>query len=452
MPPSVPAPLSALASQPVLVPLHGIASRHDLPLPFSFVLVGAAVALVVSFVVLGVAWKRPRFASVGGIGLPRLTRLVDAPGTRVVSRVLVLLLLGWVALALFAGRDLLTNPVFGFVFVWMWVGLVPLSLLLGPFWRAVNPLRTLHRLLCAVARTDPREGLVTMPAGMGLWPGAVGLAAFTWLELVQPDRTTLPVMRVWALAWLVAVVLGAIVFGERWFAAADPFEVYSSTVARLSPWHRSGDVLRLVNPLAGLTAWRAPPGAVGVVAVLLGSTAFDSFTNTSWWLRTVQSSAVPSVLWATAGLVVMIVLVLVSFSAAAAWMTRYGDRPARGYARLMAGSLVPILVGYAVAHYFTLLVVEGQRVVVNLADPLGRGWDVLGAHRWAVDSSIVDHPVVIAVVQLLAIVVGHVLGVVAAHERAVALLPARSALPGQWPMLVAMVAYTCLGLVLLFSP
>ena len=436
----------------VLVPLHGIASRRDLPLPFSFVLLGAAVALVVSFVVLGVAWRRARYTFVGGLAMPRLTRFVDATATRVVSRVLVLLLFAWVGLGLFLGRDVLTNPVFGFVFAWLWVGLVPLSLLLGPFWRAVNPLRTLHRLLCAVARTDPREGLAPMPAWVGRWPGAITLAAFTWLELVQPDRTTLPVMRIWALAWLVVVVLGAIVFGERWFAASDPFEVYSSTVARLSPWHRTGDVVRLVNPLAGLTAWRPPPGAVGVVAVLLGSTAFDSFTNTSWWLRTVQASAVPSVLWASAGLVVMILLVLVTFVGAAAWMGRYGGLVGPAYARLMAGSLVPIVVGYAVAHYFTLLVYEGQRVLVNLSDPLGRGWDVLGTGGWTVSSSIFDHPTAIAVVQLLAIVVGHVLGVVAAHEKAVALLPERTALRGQWPMLVLMVGYTCAGLVLLFSP
>ena len=436
----------------VLVPLHGIASRRDLPLPFSFVLLGAAVALVVSFVVLGVAWRRARYTFVGGLAMPRLTRFVDATATRVVSRVLVLLLFAWVGLGLFLGRDVLTNPVFGFVFAWLWVGLVPLSLLLGPFWRAVNPLRTLHRLLCAVARTDPREGLAPMPAWVGRWPGAITLAAFTWLELVQPDRTTLPVMRIWALAWLVVVVLGAIVFGERWFAASDPFEVYSSTVARLSPWHRTGDVVRLVNPLAGLTAWRPPPGAVGVVAVLLGSTAFDSFTNTSWWLRTVQASAVPSVLWASAGLVVMILLVLVTFVGAAAWMGRYGGLVGPAYARLMAGSLVPIVVGYAVAHYFTLLVYEGQRVLVNLSDPLGRGWDVLGTGGWTVSSSIFDHPTAIAVVQLLAIVVGHVLGVIAAHEKAVALLPERTALRGQWPMLVLMVGYTSAGLVLLFSP
>ena len=143
-------------------------------------------------------------------------------------------------------------------------------------------------------------------------------------------------------------------------------------MARLSPWHRTGDVVRLVNPLAGLTAWRPPPGAVGVVAVLLGSTAFDSFTNTSL-VAADRAVLAPcrALLWATAGLLVMIVLVLVTFTAAAAWMGRYGDRPGRAYARLMAGSLVPIVVGYAVAHYFTLLVVEGQRVAINLSDPLG---------------------------------------------------------------------------------
>ncbi len=436
----------------VLAPLHGIASRHDLPLPFPFVVTGAGVALVVSFVVLGLAWKRPRFAAVGGVELPRLTRFVDAPGTRAVARLLVLALFLLVAAALFAGRDLLTNPVFGFVFVWMWVGLVPLSLLLGPCWRATNPLRTIHRLLCALARTDPREGLVALPRWAGLWPGAIHLAAFTFVELVQPDRTTLPVMRIWALAWLVVVVIGAIVFGERWFAASDPFEVYSTAVARLSPWHRTGDTIRLVNPLAGLAAWRPPVGAVGVVAVLLGSTAFDSFTNTSRWISTVQSSAVPGVVWATGGLLVMILAVLVTFTAAAAWMARYGPGSPRTYARAMAGSLVPIVVGYAVAHYFTLLVIEGQRVLVNLSDPLGRGWNLFGTAGWRVDASIADHPTAIALVQLVAIVAGHVLGVVAAHEKAVTLLPPERALRGQWPMLVLMVGYTSAGLVLLFSP
>jgi hypothetical protein len=436
----------------MLVPLHGIASRHDLPLPFSFVVVGAALALTLSFVVLLLAWRRPRFTRLGGRPLPGLTRVVDHPATRLAARLLVLAAYAWAGLALLAGRDLLTNPIFGFVFVWVWVGLVPISLLLGGFWRATNPLRTVHAALCRLARTDPEQGLLRLPARLGVWPAAAALFAFAWLELVQPDRTTLAVLRVWVLAWLVLGVLGAIVFGRSWISSADPFENYAETVAQLSPWARVRGTLRLANPLAHLSHWRAPPGAVGVVAALLGSTAFDSFANSSFWIATVQSSAVPTVVWDTLGLLTMIMIVLGSFSLAAAWMGRYGDQPAAAYPRLMVPSVVPIVIGYAIAHYATLLIVEGQRTAINWSDPLGQGWNVFGSAEMGVNAAIFDHPTAIALIQLVAIVGGHILGIVCAHELAVRLLPAEHSLAGQLPMLAVMVGYTCAGLLLLFSP
>jgi hypothetical protein len=436
----------------VLIPLHGIASRRDLPLPFSFVVAGAVLALVISFAILIFAWRTPRFTRVGGRDLPRLAAVVDSRAVQLIARALVLATYAWAGLAMMAGQDLLTNPIFGFVFVWMWVGLVPISLLLGQFWRATNPLRTIHRGLCAIARVDPEQGLLSLPAGIGVWPAAVGLFGFGWLELVQPDRTTLAVLRVWALAWLVILVLGAIVFGQRWIGAADPFEVYASTIAQMSIFRRVGDQLRLVNPLAGLNAWHAPPGATAVVAALLGSTAFDSFTNTSWWIQTVQNSALPTVLWGTAGLLTMTIIVFVTFSLGAAWMGRYGDRPAWEYPRLMVGSLLPIVLGYVVAHYATLLIVEGQRVAINFSDPLGRGWNTFGSAEMGVNSAIFNHPTGIAVMQACAIVGGHVFGIICAHEKAVALLPPDRAVRGQLPLLLVMIGYTCAGLLLLFSP
>jgi hypothetical protein len=436
----------------MLIPLHGIASRHDLPLPFSFVVTGAALVLLISFVILIFAWRRPRFRRVGGRGMPGLTAVVDSPVFQLIARALVLATYVWAGLAMMAGQDLLTNPIFGFVFVWMWVGLVPISLLLGQFWRATNPLRTIHRGLCAVARVDPELGLISLPARIGVWPAAVGLFGFGWLELVQPDRTTLAVLRVWALGWLVILVLGAIVFGQRWIGAADPFEAYASTIAQMSIFRRVGDQLRLVNPLAGLNAWRAPPGATAVVSVLLGSTAFDSFTNTSWWIQRVQDSALPTVLWGTVGLLAMIIIVFASFSVGAAWMGRYGDRPATAYPRLMVGSLLPIVLGYVVAHYATLLIVEGQRVAINFSDPLGRGWNVFGSAEMGVNSAIFNHPTAIAVIQACAIVAGHVFGIMCAHEKAITLLPPDRPLRGQLPLLLVMIGYTCAGLLLLFSP
>ncbi len=143
---------------------------------------------------------------------------------------------------------------------------------------------------------------LSLPSRFGVWPATAALFAFAWLELVQPDRTTLAVLRFWVLAWLLILVIGAVIFGRSWFAAADPFESYASTVAQLSPWHRISGELRLVNPLAGLNAWSPPPGTNALVAVLLGSTAFDSFANTSWWISTVQDSDLSPVIWETGGL------------------------------------------------------------------------------------------------------------------------------------------------------
>lgn len=444
-----------------LIPLHGIASRNDLPLPFSFVVAGAAAALVLSFVVLFLAWPRPRYPDAGGIALPRLTRLIRSPPVRIAAPLAVLALYAWVGLAAAAGEDRLTNPVFGFVYVWLWVGLVPLSLLAGPVWRATNPLRTLHAGLCRLAGVDPRHGLIRLPARVGVWPAAASLVAFAWLELVQPDNTTLSVLRLWVVAWLVVGVVGAVVFGADWIAAADPFEAYAETVASLSPvrWIRSGEgtggELRLGNPLAGLSGWSPPPGTPAVVAALLGSTAFDSLGSSSGWISTVQDSSLPPVLWATGGLLALVGVIGVSFAAAAGWMAHDGAdrrRTPGDYPRLMAGSLVPIVVGYAIAHYATLLVVEGQRVLVNLSDPLGRGWDVLGTAGWTVRTGVYTHPTAVAVVQLLAIVGGHLLGIVVAHERSLTLLRPGARLTGQGPMLMIMVGYTCAGLLLLFAP
>ena len=66
----------------MLIPLHGIASRHDLPLPFSFVVVGAALALAISFVVLLLAWREPTLRRAYPVARSPVTKVVDHPGVR----------------------------------------------------------------------------------------------------------------------------------------------------------------------------------------------------------------------------------------------------------------------------------------------------------------------------------------------------------------------------------
>ena len=45
----------------LLVPLHGLGGAKDLPIPLELAVAGATAALVVSFCVLALAWRTPRY-------------------------------------------------------------------------------------------------------------------------------------------------------------------------------------------------------------------------------------------------------------------------------------------------------------------------------------------------------------------------------------------------------
>ena len=438
---------------PLLVPLHGLGSRQDLPLPLPAAVGGAVLVLLLSFAVLALAWREPRWdGAAGGRALPGLTRFVDARWFRAILAALGVFAFLWVGAALWFGRDRVTNPVFGFTYVWLWVGLVPLSLLFGPLYRLANPLGRLARLLQLSGL--PAGGLRPLSREtwrrLGSFPAAVGLLGFSWLELVQPDNNTLAVLQGWWLAWVGAVIGGTVLFGRRWVAAADPFQAYAVLVSRASPWQRVDGVVHLVNPLRHLSTARTPAGTWAVVAVLLGGTAFDGFTSTSWWVRTTQSSGLPRELWGTLGL-----LAHGGPDRTHLRARRPGNRtpPARGPPepagrqrdpdrhRLRGGALPEPARARGPAH-------ADQPV-----RPAGPGLERLRHRRTRHLSRCGStRPVVTSTVQLLAIIGGHVIGVLVAHELALRVLPVRRRLTGQVPLLLVMIGYTCGGLLLLFSP
>ncbi|MGW5193947.1 hypothetical protein ACWEOO_32160 [Kribbella sp. NPDC004138] len=439
---------------PLILPLHGIGGRQDLPVPFGLAVAGAAVAVALSFVILGVAWRTPKYrGNASGVPLPAaISRVIDASWFRWLVRLFGLATFLYAMVALLFGVDRLTNPIFGFIYILVWVGLVPISLLFGPVWRTLNPLRTIHLLLSKLLRQPPSKGLLELPSWVGLWPAALGIFAFAWLELVAPDRATIPVLQAWIALYVVITMFGAVLFGDRWFAQGDPFEAYATLMSRLSPWGRRTDG-RLVarRPLENLDGLRPLPGLVGLVAALLGSTAYDGFSNSSAWIGWAQNQDI-SITWlGTAALIVFILFVLVTYSGATILAGRLSDSSRTALPGLFAHSLVPIVFGYVVAHYLTLFILEGQRTLIYLSDPLSNGANVFGTGLLAVNTGITNHSATIAVVQVAAVVFGHLLGVVSAHDRAVALFPRAKALAGQIPLLVVMVGYTCGGLLLLFS-
>ena len=111
-------------------------------------------------------------------------------------------------------------------------------------------------------------------------------------------------------------------------------------------------------------------------------------------------------------------------------------------------SLVPIALVYAVAHYFTLLVIQGQYAINLASDPFGFGWDLFGTADYAPNIAPFS-PNTVWYVQVGALVAGHVAGLAVAHDRAVTILGERDALRSQYAMLALMVVYTVGGLWLL---
>jgi hypothetical protein len=433
---------------------HGIGGRSDLPLPFSYAVIGAAVALLVSFLALGLLWPTPRLnGATAGRPLPdRLARVLESGLFRWLVRGLGLLFAAWVAVAAFFGPSDTRNALPFVVFVLMWVGLVPLSLLCGPTtWARLSPWRSVHEIACRAARLDPHVGVMTPPTRWGWWPAAVGLTGFVWLELVAPNGTDLPVLRLLVVAYVCVQLLAGFVYGAGWFTRGDLFEAWSGLFGRLSVFgRRDDDRLVVRSPLAGLDQLRPAPGLVATVVVMLGSTAYDSAREHPTYVGFAQSSPVPRVLSDTVGLFVVLGLVGLLFWVATALAGRLGRTPVRSIPAQFAHSLVPIALGYVIAHYYSFLVLEGQNAFARLSDPLGTGADYLGLAGRQPDATLVA-PGLVATIQLVAIVTGHVLGVVLAHDRAVRLFPRGRAVLGQLPLLVLMVAYTVGGLLLLFA-
>ncbi|CAN3131506.1 hypothetical protein ACNUDN_26730 [Mycobacterium sp. smrl_JER01] len=420
---------------------HGLGGSTDLPIPFTYALIGAAWALTFTFAVVAFAWRSPRFsADKPAFPLPHwVTRAVDAPVTRWTLATVALLAAGWVAVATIRGPQTSQNALPGVFYVLLWVGVVALSVLFGPVWRVLSPVRALHRFL------GHRSLGRSYPPALGYWPAAAGLFAFVWLELASPDPGSLTAIRVWLLVYLAVTLAGALWCGPRWCARADPFEVYSGVAARLSPMRRNTDGrIAIGNPFDHLLSLPVRPGIVAVLAVLLGSTAFDSYSATPQFRNFVDGvtdSAAAASAVRTVALVVFVGVVAGTFSAAARCTGGVDARTRRELPGLLAHSLIPIVIGYVFAHYLTYLVERGQQTVYRL----------LGRPDAEVVYLLSMHPAVLATLKVGFVVAGHIAGVIAAHDRALAVLPARHQLTGQLAMMLVMVGYTFTGLYLLFG-
>jgi hypothetical protein len=428
-----------------LILAHAIGGRTDLPIPLSILLTSAAVVLIVTFLGLSVVWSRPRFQDgpryEGGIALP--TRwLLGAIGVLALA-----LVIGQTVPVLFGLETDPLRATIAPVMVWVvfWLVVPFLGAVWGDWYTDLNPWRALAR----VTGLGVRER-IGLPMTVGLWPVTVTLVVLAWFELVYSSSgdpfllgVAAAVYTIWLIGWMAAIGR------ETALGVFDVFTPYNRLISAISPLGRRPDgrvVWRgWLRSLPVIPEW---PGLWAFVVTMIGTVSFDGASGAGWFV-TITGGLGDSKAGATFLLVAVIVVLMLGYllacwaaarSAGGAWRT--GE-----VAQRFAHSLVPIGLAYAVSHYFTLVLFEGQQILAAISDPFGLGWDLFGtADRRVV--FLLTSSTTIWLLQVGFIVMGHLVGVVLAHDRALLDFGPHAA-RSQYAMLGLMIALTSLGLLIL---
>ena len=444
---------------------HGIGGVKDLPVPIWLFFWGGAVVLVLSFLALGALWRRPQLEprAAGKPLPPSLERFLRSRALRALLGLVSAGLLTLVFLTALIGEpSSAQNLAPTFVYVIFWLGLVPVQLLLGNVWPVLNPwLAFANGVAWVWARlgrtwTPP----LAYPERLGVWPAAFLLFCFATLELAYSDPASPRALALAIALYSYVAWFGMAAYGRRtWVGHGEAFTVYFGLLARIAPFGERDGRLVVRTPLSGLSGRDTTPGLLAFVAVMLGSVGFDGLSRSSLW-QNLRADLVRSYIvdspgtaelistgLAIAGLIGCVLLVALAFlGAIRIARTMVGE--SRPLAPEFVLSLVPIALVYAVAHYFTLLVIQGQYALNFASDPFGYGWDLFGTVDFSPNIAPFS-PNTVWYVQVGSLVGGHVAGLTVAHDRAVTILGERDALRSQYAMLALMVVYTVCGLWLL---
>lgn len=474
--------LAGLCSLPFTANAHSFGQMYTLPVPVWMYLYGATAALVLSFVI--VAW----FVSTGNAQTNFKTR--DLSGSALVRRLThpallsalritgVALLVFCMACGFWGTRNSYAN--FNMTFFWIVfvLGFTYLTALIGDFYAAFNPWKTLTRWLEKIL---PRAfaGRFVYPKTLGHWPALLLYMGFIWIELFARTNP-------WSLSWILlgytAVNLtGAWLWGrEAWFRHGEFFGVFLNLTAKMAPldWRRDAKgtvTLTLRQPFIGLLEDRASSMSLLLfVLFMLSSTAFDGLRETAPWMKLfwqdvhgllkpwVGDNIVHSYpllkglfsVWQTASLLLspfFYLALYLLFIALARLITR-SEKSVRELALDFAFSLLPIALVYNLTHYYTLAIGQGAQIFRLISDPFGWGWDVFGTTR-AMRTPIVLDAGTVWHTQVWLILFGHIISVYLAHIVALRVFrSSRAATLSQLPMLLLMVAFTTIGLWILSLP
>ena len=486
---------------PATVYAHAFGQRYDLPIPLSYFMAGAAATVALSFAVIGMFLRGGsasfRYPSFNLLALPGTTLTSQIKSA--VAQVLSVLLLLLVIATSFVGTDnALEN--FSPTFVWIiwWVGMGYISALFGNLWMLINPWKALFEwaewLLARIGAGMPAPR--PYPTGWDRMPALIAFLAFVWLENVYPGSIIPRYLGIIIIAYSLYMLGGMLLFGKHvWLRYGDPFAVLFGIFARFSPTEvrvSQGDCANceldcdIGNPYrecvdcyacyeradAARRQFNIRPWAAGLVSVgrvswqtcafvvlALAAVTFDGLQETTNWLsvqtiglRLLGPGGVSVI--DTLGVVLIPLLFLGIYLLFCLGIRALSREQASlsEVARAYVFSLVPIALAYNMAHFLSLLLVQGQLIIPLASDPFGFGWDIFGSAGYRIDPTVISTKFA-WIVSVGAIVVGHIVSVYIAHTIAVRRAPSHElALRGQYPMLALMVFYTAVSLWIIAQP
>jgi hypothetical protein len=450
---------------------HGFGQRYDLPIPLLFYLVGTAAAVVVSFIIVGLYVREATRAE----AYPRVDLSTFGHTLAPAAWALRLIALAIFIVTIMAGFRGDPNPYRNIApsMVWVagWVGLAYVCAFVGNLWAVINPWRTIFEttetIYCAVTGRPALSLGVPYPRALGVWPAFLLLFAFSWIELVYSNPAEPAFICRVLVVYSILTFAGMVLFGsETWLARGELFTLVFGTFARFAPLDiRTG---------AQSGVWLRPYGAglldssvvstsiMAFVLLLLATVLYDGALGTPEWGQ--LEAAIASSLQAlgdfkfmtirTAGLLAFWLVFFGAYVGVSGVMRALapGRLTTLEIARAFAFTLVPIAIGYHLAHYLTFLLIQGQYVIPLASDPFGFGWNLFATAHYRVDIAIVGAAFA-WYTAVAAILIGHIAAVYLAHRKAIEVIDTRrAALRSQVPLTALMVGYTFVSLSILAEP
>ncbi len=447
---------------PLRASAHAFGQTYILPVPAWLFIYGGAAAVLISFLVIGYFIRPQRIGE--GSGRRDITQAWFVRfwhRKRWVQLLSLALFIFTVVSGLFGDPD----PVLNFAPTFFWVifllGMTYLSALVGNFWEEISPFKIIIKWL---QKASPQlwEGKISYPNWLGYYPALLFYIILIVQELFSGGNAhSLAFLMV---EYTLMTLVGAYLFGSKaWLRYGEFFAVYFHLLSKCAPLDITEEKVALRSPLSGLRATK--PKHVSLllfVIFMLSSTAFDGFRSTTSWISLIANSEhiyllgghnffdTYQIVLLLAGLAIFFVLYLI-FITGMKEVTNSSDS-VRELALTFAYSLIPITLVYNIAHYYMLLLTQGQAIISLVSDPLGRGWDIFHTVNYAINPALIRASTV-WYSQVALIVIGHIASVYVAHLIALKKFPTpRLALFSQLPMLILMICYTITGLWILSQP